>query len=311
MGIIAGATRRCRHPAHLLLHRLGVLSLPSAAKAVSMGLGPQPSLRVSDRQGLGGSGGGLALHSRPGGSRLRTQQVISVTLRKLDIKVETVNREPLHSTLSVEGYDTLASGTTTCLKAICSVSVRSCLAYPLLHTFRTSPTPLSLKLPLSAPSVDLLWCRPSLPHTLIHTEHVNMHTLPRLIFSQQRTGRWDLHRLPSPHSPCNSVSRVFDPTGSSLAQLPQCLDEEQPQREAERDILQAPRIITELVLEPISVATTLQSLCGGRTQGSSLPCPRPFLLTGGLWVWGWGGQGGESRCPSDAQLLLLCSPSKG
>ena len=23
---------------------------------------------------------------------------------------------------------------------------------------------------------------------------------------------------------------------------------------------------------------------------SPLPAPSPFLLTGGLWVWGWGGQ---------------------
>lgn len=58
---------------------------------------------------------------------------------------------------------------------------------------------------------------------------------------------------------------------------------------------QAPHIITELVLEPISVATTLQSLCGERTQGSSLPLPQTLPLNRRPLGVGMGWQGGREQ----------------
>ena len=64
-----------------------------------------------------------------------------VTLRKLDIKVETVNREPLTMHSDREDDTASVSTATRVMKAIYSVRVRSSLAYPLLHTLGTSPTP--------------------------------------------------------------------------------------------------------------------------------------------------------------------------
>lgn len=81
--------------------------------------------------------------SRPGGSRLRPLSPgrKDVTLRKLDIKVETVNREPLTMHSDREDDTASVSTATRVMKAIYSVSIRSCLAYPLLHTLGISPTP--------------------------------------------------------------------------------------------------------------------------------------------------------------------------
>lgn len=65
-----------------------------------------------------------------------------MTLRKLDIKVETVNREPLTMHSDREDDTASVSTATRVMKAIYSVSVRSPLpAYPLLHTLGASPTP--------------------------------------------------------------------------------------------------------------------------------------------------------------------------
>lgn len=96
-----------------------------------------------------------------------------MTLRKLDIKVETVNREPLTMHSDREDDTASVSTATRVMKAIYSVSVRSTpLPRPTLFFTLLGPAPpRSLKLPLSAPSVDLLWSRPLHPTlTLIHTD---------------------------------------------------------------------------------------------------------------------------------------------
>lgn len=100
--------------------------------------------RASDRQGWGGARRAWQLRA-PGqvgpGCGLSPGRK-DVTLRKLDIKVETVNREPLTMHSDREDDTASVSTATRVMKAIYSVSVRSPLpAYPLLHTLGASPTP--------------------------------------------------------------------------------------------------------------------------------------------------------------------------
>lgn len=64
-----------------------------------------------------------------------------MTLRKLDIKVETVNREPLTMHSDHEDDTTSVSTATRVMKAIYSVRVL-CLPGRLLLTLSGSPSPL-------------------------------------------------------------------------------------------------------------------------------------------------------------------------
>ena len=119
-----------------------------------------------------------------------------VTLRKLDIKVETVNREPLTMHSDREDDTASVSTATRVMKAIYSVRVRSSLAQLPSHSWdRLHPSSAVLSLP--PPSVILPWSCP-LPHmltrsytytrsrTYIHVhmhihKHIHVPTLPRLI----------------------------------------------------------------------------------------------------------------------------------
>lgn len=64
-----------------------------------------------------------------------------MTLRKLDIKVETVNREPLTMHSDREDDTASVSTATRVMKAIYSVRVLPSLAHPPLHTLGSGPTP--------------------------------------------------------------------------------------------------------------------------------------------------------------------------
>lgn len=130
-----------------------------------------------------------------------------VTLRKLDIKVETVNREPLTMHSDREDDAASVSTATRVMKAIYSVRVPP--PWPSSpHTLGTGSCPAHQYCRSLLPQSSYLDPAPSpiCSHTYIYVhmhihDHIHVPTLPRLISLHYRTGRWGLHRLPSPQSP--------------------------------------------------------------------------------------------------------------
>lgn len=226
MGIIAGATIGAGILLTFFFITL-VFFLYRRRKGSEYGFhGPQPSLTVSripSRQGLRGTRG-VAVHIPakvgPETTYCKGWQKASrlpppvpgrkdVTLRKLDIKVETVNREPLTVHSDREDDTASVSTATRVMKAI--YSVRALLFpgpllsshswdWPYLSSLITTVTlstlsQLNLFLPHTHMSTHIPTCLHACTHADTHVHlYIHMHT-PSLVLLQQKIDRWGLHRL--------------------------------------------------------------------------------------------------------------------
>lgn len=135
-----------------------------------------------------------------------------VTLRKLDIKVETVNREPLTMHSDREDDTASVSTATRVMKAIYSVRGLPCPGPSPPHTPGTAPPPpssLITTVPRSSLGQLALVQTHAYAHVFTHA-HVHMHTCShtlQVISRQQRLGRCRPPRLPLP-PPFPAVSKL-------------------------------------------------------------------------------------------------------